>query len=256
MACIDEILNDSTSGSTELAIKIFHFFMENGLTIGELREASERINSKFTGMALIRNVTSLSLKMAEDHSFYDIPAIIERQNEEVARIAADHIKERKIVTISNSSMVYDTLAAMRDLEEVTVLESRPRNEGAIMAYKLRDRGIRARITTDSSMCIAVRSCGAVIIGSDSILSDGTVINKTGSMPLALCSSYFGKKFIVLSTEMKIEKNYSPDNYPEFASHDPGEISPDLDAINYYFEMVPPGLVSEYILNSGIKKGWK
>ncbi len=256
MACIDEILNDSTSGSTELAVRIFHFFAESGLTIGELRKASERINSRFTGMALIRNVTSLSLKMAEDHSFYDIPAIIERQNEAVAGIAAEHIKERKIVTISNSSMVYDALVSMRDLEEVTVLESRPRNEGSIMASRLRDRGIRVRITTDASMCIAVRSCGTVIIGSDSILSDGTVINKTGSMPLALCSSYSGKKFIVLSTEMKIEKNYSPGNYPELVSHDPGEISGDLDAINYYFEMVPPDLVSEYILNSGIKKGWK
>ncbi|MGC8609366.1 MAG: hypothetical protein ACP5UV_05810 [Thermoplasmata archaeon] len=257
MADLDDILNDNFSGSTELAFRVYDFFRNNrSLKREELEMACSRIISNFPGMALIRNVADRSLKMALNNDFYDLPAIVKKQNEMAAEIASKIIKCRSIVTISNSSMVYDAILRMKVLEKVTVLESRPANEGIKMADRLKKAGINVIIATDASMCTALKESEAAMIGSDSILADGTVINKTGSLPLAICSSYLNKRFTVLSTSMKVEHGYLPENYPAFLKHESSEISAGFKVINYYFEMIPPDLISDYVMEYGTIAEWK
>jgi translation initiation factor 2B subunit (eIF-2B alpha/beta/delta family)/8-oxo-dGTP pyrophosphatase MutT (NUDIX family) len=163
-----------------------------------------------------------------------------------------------VVTLSSSSTVAFVLdhlrAAGRPPREVRVLESRPPGEGIAMAQGLQSRGLRAVLFPDSAMAAGVRGADLVLMGTDGIFSDGQVVNKTGSYPLALCARELGIPVWVVAEEMKRltgpeeDALFQPEELPEGAYRPQG--AEGLARVYPVFERVPATLVSRIVTETG------
>ena len=91
---------------------------------------------------------------------------------------------------------------------VIICESRPKYEGRLTALDLVKAGIKVGLITDAMMGIYISKVDAAIIGADSVLKNGNVINKVGSKSLALFCKEYRKPFYVVTTKSKFSKSKS------------------------------------------------
>jgi ribose 1,5-bisphosphate isomerase len=107
-----------------------------------------------------------------------------------ARLIPENIPDFVVQTHCHSSVVEGIfLEAARQGKKFKVIatETRPFYQGRITAKKLAEHGIKVIQIVDSAMRWAVRNLkpSLIIIGADSVTSEGTVLNKIGSRLLAL-----------------------------------------------------------------------
>jgi len=245
---LKRIINDKTSGSVDLSIKVFSFIRRNP----DVKYA-EAISDAFIGMALVRNAAKLALNDASmsPEDFRD--TILSQEHLSIAN-AVKFIDTEVITTMSNSHNVLEFIRSSDNVKKVYVLESRPMLEGRIMAAKIANLGKDVYITTDAEMCLAVAMSDAVVVGSDSVLSDLTLIHKVGTLPLALCAAHKDKPFYSLTMSLKFEYDYGMNNYPAFKSHDCSDLGIDGKCLNVYFEKTPENYISAFFSNSGSIRG--
>lgn len=173
-------------------------------------------------------------------------------DDDAAERGADVVGER-VLTLSRSGTV---MAALRraDPDAAVVAESRPAREGVEVAEELAAAGIDVSLCVDAAMAHAVEreAVDTVLLGADTVLADGTVLNKTGSRLAALaaaasddravdCLAVCSRDKIVPGTEPALESG-SPD-----AVYD-GDA--DLRVLNPTFEAVPPALVDGVVTEDG------
>ena len=159
-----------------------------------------------------------------------------------------------ILTHSLSGTVQTALLACRSqLERVYVTEGRPRCEGRATAQALAAVNIPVTLLTDAEAGLFIPECASVVIGADSVLADGSVINKSGSFLLALAARSSRPQrvpFLALAETLKI----APSSKPHLEEMDPAEVlPPDLPGVsarNIYFDRTPASLVSDIITERG------
>lgn len=146
----------------------------------------------------------------------------------------------KIITLSRSGTVIEILKLWHQKNKgikIVVCESRPKFEGRLMAESLVKSGIKTELITDAMMGIYISKVDAAIIGADSILKNGNVINKVGSKLLALLCKEYRKPFFVVATKSKLSNT----NTFKPAREDPKEVfnirMKNLSVSNVYFEEV-------------------
>lgn len=162
---------------------------------------------------------------------------------------------RTILTHSLSGTVQAALLACRNqLEHVYVTEGRPRCEGRVTAQALAGAGIPVTLLTDAEAGLFIAQCAAVVIGADSVLADGSVVNKTGSFLLALAARATRPQrvpFLALAEMLKI----APFSKPHLEEMDLAEVLPaDLPGVsarNIYFDRTPASLLSAIITERGL-----
>ncbi len=169
-----------------------------------------------------------------------------------------------LITCSISGTVLDVLLALKDqIEHVTVLEGRPRYEGRAMAQALHEQDIPVTLITDAQADIFLPQCQGVVVGADSILINGDVLNKAGTALLAWAAHGHGINFHVLSETIKI----SPHRWYE---HNPARTNDNLSLLeekeatevfasaptgievrNFYFDHTPYRLITNFITEQGL-----
>jgi ribose 1,5-bisphosphate isomerase len=174
-----------------------------------------------------------------------------------------------VMTCSISGTVLDVLLALREqIEHVTVLEGRPRYEGRETALLLSQHGVAVTLITDAQADIFLPQCQSVIVGADSILINGDVLNKAGTALLAWAAHGHNIPFYVLCETLKI----SPHRWVE---HDPARQTanfalleekeayevwePDthegrpygITVRNFYFDRTPYRLITHILTERGI-----
>ncbi|KAL5116394.1 hypothetical protein ACEQ8H_005742 [Pleosporales sp. CAS-2024a] len=186
----------------------------------------------------------------------------------------------RILTLSNSStirsVILHALVALPSFHlHLTILESRPRCEGADMAAQILfsaasdKQRLSVRIMPDSAVGTAARNVDLVLLGADRISSTGDVSNKSGSLAAALCAKQVNSNalVIVVSDMDKIAAPELQDQQQQAVEiHPSRELSsawtPDtrnkledhqeqLDVWGEWFEWVPAKLVDMYVTELGI-----
>lgn len=181
--------------------------------------------------------------------------------ERIATHARQYIKGR-LITCSISGTVLDVLAACKqDIQHVTVVESRPRCEGRATAQELARQGLPVTLITDAQADIFLMQSDAVIVGADSILTNGDVLNKAGTALLAWAARGHQVPFYVVCETLKITAHRWFD--------DPTRLSDNLAFLedkggqevweqpvagvtvrNFYFDHTPSELISAWITERG------
>nr|MBA2681025.1 hypothetical protein [Ktedonobacteraceae bacterium] len=169
-----------------------------------------------------------------------------------------------LLTDSMSGTVLSVLLTLRQqIERVIVLEGRPRFEGRTLASALSKQGIAVTLITDAQADIFLPQCQAVVVGADSVLVNGDLLNKAGTALVAWAARARSIPFYALCETLKI----SPQRWYE---HDPLRTQANLSLLeekeeaevleqpiagvevhNYYFDRTPHRLLTHIITEQGL-----
>jgi len=169
-----------------------------------------------------------------------------------------------VMTCSISGTVLEVLVANRQqIERVIVLEGRPRYEGREMARALSQQGLAVTLITDAQANIFLPECQSVVVGADSVLINGDVLNKAGTALLAWAARGHSLPFYVLCETLKISPR-------RWVDHNAAHLAENLAMLeekeaeevleqpisgvvvhNFYFDRTPYRLVSSIVTEQGV-----
>jgi translation initiation factor 2B subunit (eIF-2B alpha/beta/delta family) len=157
-----------------------------------------------------------------------------------AALAAERIRGRRVATLSRSGTVFETIEA-GDPEAIMVAESRPGGEGVGVAEALADDH-HVTLTSDAALAfeLAAWDADTLLVGADTILADGRIVNKVGTRAAAVASAHEGIDVLVVAASDKI----SPGDDPALETA-PDSIyagDADIDVVNPLFDVTPADCV--------------
>ncbi len=276
---LKDLRADNTSGANELideALEIIRVQLElikdqNEDIKEEIFNLARNIIDTRPSMAplintmgfLVHDLEKLNKKNLEEriNQFYVDRAEREKALTQVFRtfLKNKKIAAPKIMLISYSSTILNQLIENKDYNfEIYILESRPLLEGIRVAVTLSSY-FKTNLIIDAAMGKFIDQIDFILIGVDSILKDGSVINKIGTFPLAVlanernidvyvvgdCFKYnlknhYGEEVII--EEKPTNELYSEESQKEL-----------LKIHNYYFDITPPKYITGIISDLGILK---
>ena len=250
---IHAIADDRRSGASKLA-RIALDTMELAIMEAKgrpdpkaLTEVARRISAAQPAMAIVHNVVHLVARLVSEGQ--DPKAVIEATQAELdgarSRIARTFLKIAPprgiVVTLSSSETVLEALklANARGLiVRVDALESAPGLEGRTFAASLTDVSIPVTVVPDPEGPARLATASYALVGADSVLRDGSVVNKIGTQALALAAKDHEKPFYVACETLKFDARYDSTSSPH---------RPDTDRL---FDLTPAELVTMVVTERG------
>jgi translation initiation factor 2B subunit (eIF-2B alpha/beta/delta family) len=253
---LKSIIDDRTSGAAEIEDKIYIYLMGALRIYGDLsdkriRKAITQIKKRFFSMANILNLLDRleksygekGLENARENLAYYKKAIENNRLLTIATAAKKIIKYDSVFTLSNSSIVYKAIFNAKEggwKGKVNIAESRPLNEGAILASDLARKAIPVTLGVDANIPDMIKNSNAVFLGADAV-TQTYFVNKIGSVIALEFGSKYRKPIFVLADRGKFISNkiyrFVPDNNP------PNEIMSrkmrNIEILNNYFEKIAP-----------------
>jgi ribose 1,5-bisphosphate isomerase len=120
--------------------------------------------------------------------------------------------------------------------QVWVTESSPGFEGKQLAKDLINDNVPVRLIADSAVVAAVPEMDAVLVGADSVLSDGSIVHKVGTKQIAHAANSANVPFYVACETMKFS-----------TSHFLGEPI----EVSEFFDVTPQSQISNFITENGV-----
>ncbi|XP_005343419.1 translation initiation factor eIF-2B subunit beta [Microtus ochrogaster] len=212
--------------------------------------------------------------LSEDFSFHYAPLksnIVEAINEllvelegtteNIAAQALEHIHSNEVImTIGYSRTVEAFLkeAARKRKFHVIVAECAPFCQGHEMAINLSKANIETTVMTDAAIFAVMSRVNKVIIGTKTILANGSLRAVAGTHTLALAAKHHSTPLIVCAPMFKLSPQFpsEEDSFHKFVA--PEEVLPFtegdiLEKVNVHcpvFDYVPPELITLFISNIG------
>ncbi len=237
--------------------------------IGELDMTARKVLSTRPTEPELKKVISsvmVQAEVAEIKSVERLKGFVERVcneqlrklNEIVRKVAETGAKEivdgDVILTHCHSKNVVAALSEAKRQDrkfEVIVTETRPLYQGKITAKELLNQKIPVTYSIDSASGHLMKRATKVLVGCDAILQDGSVINKIGTLPIAIVAHRFGKPFIVAGESLKVTRDI-----PNIEQRNPKElINPGklrgAKIVNPAFDITPAEYVTKIITEKGV-----
>jgi translation initiation factor 2B subunit (eIF-2B alpha/beta/delta family) len=254
---LDKIISNRTSGSSEILAKLNKFLLSNLKDKAFLIESLSAAVTKLSHFAVINNyVDKLNNLLASDNNKSVFEYLRHYQYEEnliinsiFSKIYKKLPSAKTIITISRSGTVINVIKLwhkQRKNLKIIITESRPANEGKLMAKELLKCGLKVQMITDAMAGIFVPKADAIIIGADVVLKNGNVINKAGSLALALLCKHHKKPFYVLAAKSKFVNKIRHKTNEESPDRIWKYVHPNLTTTNIPFEETDNSLITEII----------
>ncbi len=240
--------------------------------LNELEDVGKRLVSARVTEPTLRNAVStviLRVKLQEDPrdlrrvTLSECRRYLKELHEMIDRIAdigSGEINEGDVVfTHCHSRHVVEILKKARKKGiEVIVTETRPRNQGIKTAKELLDAGIKVTYCTDSACGIYMKRATKMLVGCDAILDDGSIVNKTGTFPMALVAKRFNVPLIVAGGTYKFDQQTILDRPEPIEFRNPREIInprklPKANILNPAFDITPAEFIHSIVTEKGITK---
>ena len=279
---IDELKADNRSGASELVKKAINIYQEQLRYIEDenkdihklIIDISRSVIAARPSMAplintvgfLIHNLDTITKKnmliKLKDYELMNNKKFKQVENAFQSFIQDFKKKPLSILLISYSSTIIELLLASSGLDiKFYVLESRPLLEGHKTTERLSEK-FDSHLIIDAAMGKIIKKVDLVLLGVDSVLRDGSIVNKIGSYPLACIARANKKGVYAVCDSFKYNLNSHFDKPILIEKKPPSEITTTLSQSsrisihNYYFDITPQrylsGIVSNYG-NTSIKK---
>lgn len=268
---IEQIVGDRDHGSRWLVREAIIVLREMASTpsipSAELLKAGRRLALARPAMAALSGAVSRILDTKEDSALPSSAEIAQRASnllaeydtatEQIAN-AAQAALYGHVMTCSLSHTLVEVFTACRHrIERVYVLEGRPRYEGRTMAQALAQAGIAVTLLTDAQAAIFLPQCQCVAVGADSILEDGTVLNKAGTALLAWAAQGYSVPLYALAETLKISPRHWSNDQAHVAWLEEKEASEvweqapvGIQVRNFYFDATPAHLIRDWFTEKG------
>ncbi len=229
---LQEILNNKISGSSYIVDKIEKLFSISSKQ--EIINFSKKILSVHHSMASILNTINFYLLKKIDGINVKKPEI---DNSQIKNFWKNSDNINSFVTISNSKWVIEFLKSSPHKLNIYVAISHPEKEGVKTKNELQNLH-NVSLIEDGAMCGIVKRCDAVVFGAD-LVTKSYIVNKIGSLTLAICSNYFKKRVISVTSGDKYLTDELLNIYKNL----------NYKNNNPLFEKVPLKLIEELIIVS-------
>jgi len=160
-----------------------------------------------------------------------------------------------VLTLSSSATVIHTLRVARQAGKkfrVICTESRPQNEGILLARALAESGIPVTLTLDAALADVIADTVAMV-GADACMPTG-VVNKVGTRTLALLAGIHDTPCYALCGQEKLLPASWATDF-RIVDQDPTEILseaiPGVSVVNRYFDVTPLHWFSSLVTDAGI-----
>ena len=296
---IEDIINKKLKGSSPIAIRTAQAILADIETLhssknvsGKLKLASQELGSEIirsrpSNVSLRNSVRSVLYKIEkidddDDDRILEVirgnaSAFINSVNsslENISYLGANIIQDGDIIlTSSYSSTVKEIINVAHNfldkIFKVYVTETRPRYQGVKMVKELLELGIDTTLITDSSTRHLMKEMDLIIVGADTVSSDGSVITKIGSSQIALAAHEARIPFYVAVPTFKFSEDTLSGVMVSIEEGDPHEVlkgsdleyefnNPHFHVRNPTFDATPPeyirGLITELYIMSPFSVG--
>lgn len=259
---LQNLSNDRISGSSEIYSRLLDGLLEalaNRPKVEDWKKFSEGLSKVKRSMAPLQNVAGsikvlLNAQIPEEQFNGFIKGFVSdlkrRDSAAPGKIAANlasSFSPGRVVTISYSGTVLRSLSSLPKEVQVSVAESLPMGEGHMTCRKLLEDGREASMFRDSMIPTEVLKADLVLVGADGVCPEG-VVNKVGTMSMAMAAKEHGKPFLVLCSTSKL--------IPELEM-DAMESVTFVEGVAFHeavFEMVPLEFVTWFVTDEGIISG--
>lgn len=254
---LNDIIKNKTLGSSQLVNKLNQYFLFNIDRKSNFTSDIKLVKKELGHFEIVNTyLKELELKIKKESKLQLVYFLRNYIEQELKRIEIIFKKiypiiknKNTVITLSRSGTVLEVLKLWKQKNnslKVIVCESRPKLEGRLMAKELAKIGIKTVLITDAMMGMLITKIDTAIIGADIILNNGDVVNKAGSLPLALICKEYNKPLYVVSTKSKKSKkkvyNTKKENPEEILS----KKIKNLSASNIYFEVIDKKFIVKVI----------
>ncbi|MDY0082303.1 MAG: hypothetical protein RBR74_03915 [Ignavibacteriaceae bacterium] len=223
---LNTILNDKVHGSSEILKRYLDYLYENRKDSTKLKSALLLARKKFPHFpAILEIIDNMEILLRENNTLM-VPVLISffkmieaEAYKMIFKNAETQLqKHNTILTISHSRTLIEIFRLLRKTNpklKIFVCESRPLNEGKLLAVELKKNKIKNQIITEASAGKIIKQIDAVLLGADQIFKNGSVVNKTGSRMLAILAKYERIPVYVLASKSKFiteQKNKLPEEF--------------------------------------------
>lgn len=180
----------------------------------------------------------------------------ERAGKQITQQISPQVVPGSVVMVhSYSTTVMQVLESLQGSEfKVIMTESRPGIEGRRMARKLSELQVPTTYITEAQIGIFMRFADLVLIGADSVLQDGSIVNKAGTYMIALAAHDQDVPVWVAAESFKHSPTHADE--VELEEMDADELQlPEIDFIrprNIYFDITPAKLISTWVDENGYR----
>jgi translation initiation factor 2B subunit (eIF-2B alpha/beta/delta family) len=268
-----ELVEDRVAGASQLARQALDSLAEyvasgSAGDAATLRRASiefaEELQYARPNMAPIFNLVQRwadrveALEAGDLAAFRRQAASIAQELSDASLHAVDRVADRAagvigpnqvVITHSMSSTVEATFRALATRGVHAILsESRPGLEGRNQALHLDHFGVPVVFITDAQLGHASAEATVALVGADTLLGDGAVVNKAGTYLLALAARDRGIPFYVCCESFK-QVPFGAANY-DLEALDPAELDAPrggrITPRNVYFDITPARLIDGWL----------
>lgn len=242
---------------------------------GTVKEISLWTADTKPSMAVVRNVADLALSIVDEPGADDPPALrasvhaamrafIERSQNALAALAT---KAGDIVVPGASVLVHSYSASLEALLHCAIVagtpfrllvtESRPYRESRRLIEAVAGSPVEIVLYSDAAVCVAAEAADLALVGADSVFTDGSFANKTGSLPLALAcresqvplyvATELAKLYFGDVEDIQMEMRPAAELSEGWPLIDSGRVQ----VRNQFFERVDSSLVHRYVTEDGV-----
>jgi ribose 1,5-bisphosphate isomerase len=239
----------------------------------ELKSGGEKlIASRPTAVSLWNGVQSVMRGSGEASTLDDLRNTVIRNAEDfidrsnratqlIGQIGARRVNDGdRILTHCNSSVALSVIrTAFKEGKRISVFatESRPWRQGLITVRELAEDGIPVTMIVDSAVRWIMKDIDLVIVGADTIASNGAVINKIGTSQIALVAHEARVPFVVCAETYKFSSmtlSGKPVKIEERSTEEvagPGELPEGVEVLNPVFDATPPEYIDYIVTEIGL-----
>ncbi|XP_069592426.1 translation initiation factor eIF2B subunit beta [Ranitomeya imitator] len=186
---------------------------------------------------------------------------LEGTTDNIAAQAKEHIHSNEVIMTlgcSHTVQLFLEEAARKRKFHVIVAECAPFCQGHDMAVSLSKAGIETTVITDAAIFAVMSRVNKVIIGTKTILANGSLRAVSGTHTLALAAKHHSTPLIVCAPMFKLSPQFpnEEDSFHKFVSpqevlpFSEGEILAEVSAHCPIFDHVPAELITLFISNIG------
>lgn len=276
---LEEIAQDRRRGASELARRCLTILAEYARSCAateaseladKLRTFAVAMQASRPSMAAMQNLIARwllpleegtqaqPLELARAQAIGHAQAVIEQSQRAVIQAserAAGLIRPgQTIITHSLSSTVLSVFEVLADRAvRAVITESRPLREGITLAAHLSRLGISTEYITDAQIGIFAAQADLALVGADSVLRDGSAVNKAGTYLLALAARETGIPFYVCCESFKFTTRLAEEVTLEEMDAAELSVSPPTGVRlrNVYFDVTPARMITAIITEQGI-----
>lgn len=239
----------------------------------ELKSGGETlIASRPTAVSLWNGVQSVMRGSGEASTLDDLRNAVIRNAEDfidrstratqlIGEIGARRVNDGdRILTHCNSSVALSVIrTAFNEGKRISVFatESRPWRQGLITVRELAEDGIPVTMIVDSAVRWIMKDIDLVLVGADTITSNGAVINKIGTSQIALVAHEARVPFVVCAETYKFSSmtlSGKPVEIEERSAEEvagPGELPEGVEVLNPVFDATPPEYIDYIVTEIGL-----